>query len=108
VLPSSRHSFPFLSRRILLDPLSGNGGAPHLTAQSDIRTVRPNAADTCESDDRRMGLLRSQVLRCRESEPGYDHAMRTDELSFDERSTRHVTCSRSQFFRFARRLQRRR
>src|SRR5262249_49836679 len=25
---SSRHSIPFLSRRILLDPLSGNGGAP--------------------------------------------------------------------------------
>src|SRR5690349_720247 len=28
-LPFSWHSFPSLSRRILLDPLSGNGGAPH-------------------------------------------------------------------------------
>ena len=59
---------------------------------------------------RRIGQAasRSQVLRCRESDPGYDHTMRTDELSRPERSTRHVTCSCSQFFRLARWLQRRR
>lgn len=50
----------------------------------------------------------SRVLRCRESHPGYDHTMRTDELSRPERSTRHVTCSCAQFCRLARRLQRRR
>jgi hypothetical protein len=57
---------------------------------------------------RRIGQVasRSQVLRCRESDRGYDHTMRTDELSRPERSTRHVTCSCSQFFRLARRLQR--
>jgi hypothetical protein len=27
----------------------------------------------------------SRVLRCRESDPGYDHTMSTDELSFDQR-----------------------
>src|SRR5262249_35482788 len=36
---SSRHSIPFLSRRILLDPLSGNGGAPHGVAVLAVTAV---------------------------------------------------------------------
>src|SRR5215469_14037198 len=31
---ASWHLIPFLSRRILLDPLSGNGGAPHISVGS--------------------------------------------------------------------------
>ena len=99
----------------------GRRGFRRLMAQSDISTVRMPAADTRESDDRDVSCVawaRLPAVRrcsgvegaqgCRESDSGYDHTMRTDELSRPERSTRHVTCSCSQSFRLARRLQRRR
>src|SRR6202035_6092138 len=40
---------------------------------------------TCPNACCRQAASRSQVLRCRESDPGYDHTMSSDELSFDQR-----------------------
>jgi hypothetical protein len=37
----------------------------------------------CSTSQPFAGAQVSRVLRCRESDPGYDHTMSADELSFD-------------------------